>query len=94
MVKLSGSGRYPGMKFAGKILNFTFLQCVKNQNFRSVEKYSVKPICTSLTRYSAKCMCHCVSSVMCGNYENWLSPFFGKNFVKVTVLLNKEITRY
>ena len=29
----------------------------------------------------------------CGNYGNSLPHFFGKNFVKVTFLLKKEITK-
>ena len=32
-----------------------------------------------------------LSTVCCGNYGNVLSRFFGKNFVKVTHLLNKSL---
>ena len=35
---------------------------------------------------------HCTAS-QCGNYGNLFSSILGKNFVKVTVLLDKEITK-
>ena len=36
-----------------------------------------------------KRMAFTADTTQCGNYENSLSYIFGKNFVKVTVLLNK-----
>ena len=41
-----------------------------------------------------KRMAFTADTAQCGNYGNSLSHIFGKNFVKVTVLLNKLLNKW
>ena len=61
------------------------------QKFRETNAIANKS-CNLISRNFAKKVGHkaiWVSEPQCGNYGNSLSRIFGKNFVKVTILLNK-----
>ena len=68
---------------------FTAMQnCFRQINFF---KENEKVVFTKFLQQIGRTQCAVSVSSQCGNYGILVSHFFGKNFVKTTVLLNKSL---